>query len=105
MEGRVTPPGLGAGLLGVNVVVTPTLPIRKLEQFRFPRSKRKRIRKKWARKTENFRVKTTEAFLTDGALFVSLASYRRLKDAIESGLTAEAFVNGDLLAQLARGGR
>ena len=40
-------------LQGNPVYVSSYLVVR--EQFRFPRTKRKRIRKKWAKRTKNFR--------------------------------------------------
>lgn len=40
---------------GIPIVVNPCLPETRREQFRFPRSKKKRIRKKWAKDQRNWR--------------------------------------------------
>src|SRR5271157_2351570 len=47
-------PVCDAGYPAIKTVRTPMV---QFEQFRFPRSKRVRIRKKWAKRQENFRFK------------------------------------------------
>lgn len=47
-------------------------------QFRFPKSKKKRIRKKWSKRESNFRYK--EFYLKIGnTLFVSKKMYDKIK--------------------------
>lgn len=46
---------LGLVHSGLKIVTSPHLPRFKLVQFRFPKSKRKRIRMKWAKRPENFK--------------------------------------------------
>lgn len=43
------------GLPAIRVIESPYVPRFKLEQFRFPRSKKRRIRKKWAARQQNFK--------------------------------------------------
>lgn len=40
---------------GVPVYSSPHMPLTENRQFRFPRSKKKRIRKKWAKNPANYR--------------------------------------------------
>lgn len=50
---------------GLTVVETDML----IEQFRFPRSKKKRIRNKWSKNKNNFRPITNRAFKYQGKIF------------------------------------
>ena len=53
-------------------------------QFRFPKSKKKRIRKKWSKRKENYREKLKAVKLGD-TLYVSPSYFEVLKkDAIQS---------------------
>lgn len=54
-----------ASLGAIMVRETDTLPITTNQQVKFPRSKKKRIRKKWANQSKNFRQVTTDALLID----------------------------------------
>lgn len=47
------PAGLG-GLLGIQVVRSSMIPSREYRQVRFPRSKRRRIRRKWRKNRANW---------------------------------------------------
>ena len=53
-------------LAGIPIVTNPYMPETSRFQFRFPRSKRVRIRKKWAKKAENYREEAA-IFLVNGA--------------------------------------
>lgn len=72
---------------GYNVVVNTTGFTRK-EQVRFPRSKRRRIRKKWAKREENYRTKILDDILEiHGVLYMHPRTARRLQDAFAHDLT------------------
>lgn len=61
----------GGTFFGFNVIVDPLLPRFKDRQYRFPRSKKKRIRKKWANNDRNFRqVRTDDFFIIGGDTIV-----------------------------------
>jgi hypothetical protein len=78
---------------GIPIIVDETLPIRRRVQFRFPKSRRKRIRKKWAKQPENFRTETTHAvFVSPGAL--QRAGWHR------SGFVVSKVVEADLRASV-----
>lgn len=62
--------------LGLHVLVNPNLPPDK--QFRFPRSKKKRIRRKWAKDKRNIRRGEDVAFRFGDKLMVSPAMYNAL---------------------------
>lgn len=47
--------GMMGMMFGMQVVVDPHLPRFKMTQFRFPRSKGKRVRLKWTKRQENFK--------------------------------------------------
>lgn len=67
---------------GLNVVVSQFLPRFKLVQFRFPRSKKKRIRKKWSKQERNFKLVKHEAaaWRVGDTLYVHPTTYIRLKE-------------------------
>ncbi len=50
---------------GVPAVQTTRVPVVQFEQFRFPRSKRKRTQKKWAKRQENWRFKDVSYLAVD----------------------------------------
>lgn len=55
--------GMMPNLFGMPVYVSPApFPERRV-QFRFPRSKKRRIRRKWAARPENFRTETITAVM------------------------------------------
>lgn len=54
------------------------------EQYKFPKSKKKRIRKKWAKQSGYFRVQDVHrAIKIQGQLFVSTKIYEQLKNMAE----------------------
>ena len=64
-------------------------------QVRFPRSKKKRIRKKWRKDSRNFRIveKPWPAYLANGTLFCHTSTYLALKRSL--AVDGEAFVAGN----------
>lgn len=52
-------------LMGIPIVADPYCPKTIREQFRFPRSHKKRIAKKWKKRAKNFR-EVTAMFLING---------------------------------------
>jgi hypothetical protein len=67
---------------GVEVVVTTLLPTFHYKQNRFPRSKKKRIRNKWAKDMRNF-VKVSNGddfYRLDGKVLASARGYQMLRD-------------------------
>lgn len=67
---------------GMKIIVDDTLTQNaELQQFRFPRSRRKRIRRKWAKNRANYRLVVTERwfFVSGGsAVVMSSRHYRQL---------------------------
>lgn len=54
-------------------------------QFRFPKSKRRRIRKKWSKNPKNFRtVPRTDFFLYNGAIICHPKMARRLRTTLQN---------------------
>lgn len=54
------------------------------KQFRFPRSKKKRIRKKWSKQNKNFRSWTTQkatAYKVNGSFVMNSKAFHELKKA------------------------
>ncbi len=66
---------------GIQVIVNDLVCVYdKWKQYRFPKSRKKRIRKKWAKRNENFKfVKAERAFNMYGKLIVSSAMYEKMK--------------------------
>ena len=69
--------GLLGNYNGMPVNVTPTAIHRR--QFRFPRSKKKRIRKKFAKNQDNYKS-TPGAYMMMGRFIVHPAIYEKMKD-------------------------
>lgn len=69
---------------GIPVYVNDLLCIRKeLKQFRFPKSKKRRIRKKWTNNTRNYRVEDVHKLVTlEGKMYVSQKDFDRLTKSI-----------------------
>lgn len=67
---------------GIQLIEDKNLsPIVEFIQFRFPKSKKKRIIKKWLKRKENFKRKETERFLKfDDKIIVSSKVYDILKN-------------------------
>ena len=68
--------------LGLEIIVSKHLLDNvELVQVRFPRSKKRRIRKKWAKRRENYEERRTElAFRMGNQLLVSQRTYDALKE-------------------------
>jgi len=67
-------------LTGIKVLVDDLLGVRQ-EQFRFPRTKNRRIRRKWAKRPENLRtVCDPVAYKIPGGLLISSTMLRRMKE-------------------------
>jgi hypothetical protein len=65
------------------VYVSPYLPTMKLVQVKFPKSKKKRIRKKWSKQRKNFTHISCEDEiykLADNSFMVSPRIYQMIKD-------------------------
>ncbi len=72
--------GLGPGELKVisNDLVCV---FRKLTQYRFPKSKKSRIRKKWKKQNKNHRVQDHERIIKiDNTIIVSTRVYKQLQE-------------------------
>ena len=67
-------------LFGVNIYVNNYLqPITESVQFKFPKSKKKRIRKKWSKNSANFKLKTYDnVMIWDNKVFVNQEVYDKL---------------------------
>jgi len=62
---------MGSAFGGIRIVSSPLIPRFRMVQFRFPRTKSKRIRKKWAKRNENFRQEPIrEAYVIGGNTMV-----------------------------------
>lgn len=72
-------------------------------QYRFPRSKKKRIRKKWAKREGNFRYITSDGGQVildreNGCLFITATDYARLKAKLDNSiLTHQKEIESGLL--------
>lgn len=49
-------------------------------QYRFPKSKKKRIRRKWARRKENYRERDSAVLFDEDTLFVSPSLFEKFKN-------------------------
>ena len=79
----------GPSLFGVNIHVTDLLP-KEWRQVRFPKSRRKRIRKKWRKDSRNFAmVETVAMMVVNGQHLMSPKSFavltKTLKDSPATG--------------------
>jgi hypothetical protein len=70
-------PGMISGL---KVVVDENLPRYKLVQFRFPKTKKARIRKKWSKRTENcIHVPCKRWYVNGNTLVVHPVEFEQIK--------------------------
>jgi len=79
--------GLNQSWGGVPVVRSKFLPCKQeWRQVRFPRSKKKRIRKKWAKNKRNFRMVDTEPVMMNvaGTFYVNELGWKALKEMINA---------------------
>ena len=65
-------------LYGTNVIVVPEEYVTWPAQYRFPRSKKKRIQKKWRKNKQNYRP-TTHAVMMNGKIAIT----QRIADALK----------------------
>ena len=73
-----TPPTMN-GMNGTPVYVSKLCVMDEWTQYKFPKSKKSRIRKKWSKQNKNYRMETIErAYMADGKLFVSQKAYDML---------------------------
>lgn len=54
--------------------------LQKQVQFRFPRSKKKRIKRKWQKDKRNFRIESNQAIIAGDKIFVSPEVYQAIRD-------------------------
>lgn len=64
--------------MGKRVYSSPHL----VEQFRFPKTKGKRVRKKWRNRSENFRP-MNKAIVTEAGIFLHPLYFRKLAETIK----------------------
>lgn len=66
---------------GIRIIADPYLPKTRLEQFRFPRSKKVRIRKKWRKNPANWRDvdATGDIYWMDESALVAPELWEKLK--------------------------
>lgn len=70
-------------ILGMPVVLCPWMTTR--GQVRFPRSKKRRIRKKWAKQQRNYAsVPSNEILQMMGALYVHPNTWQRIKRVVDT---------------------
>lgn len=71
---------------GFNVIEDKfLLPDSKRIQFKFPKSKKRRIREKWMKRNENYKTIETERFIKfDNTIIVSTNSYNKLKKLLKT---------------------
>lgn len=74
----------GLALLGLRIEANELITARQRVQVRFPRSKRKRIRAKWAKRAANWRERwAPAAVFMRGTLYAHPTVYRRILKEIE----------------------
>jgi hypothetical protein len=66
------------GLSGIRIVANRYMPETISRQYKFPRSKKKRIRKKWAR-NPRYRKEFPAIWQMDGVIMVHPKTYERIK--------------------------
>lgn len=74
-------PSLNNHILGIPVFSTMTA----VEQFRFPRTKKRRIRKKWAARRENFRPDPNIYHIAGAGYVGHPATIAKMKGQLENG--------------------
>ena len=74
----MNPLNLGS-LAGVPIIVSKFLPDTERRQVRFPKTKRKRIRKKWAKRGQNWSImKKPVFFMMQGQILTNDLGYKSL---------------------------
>lgn len=75
-----------ASLYGIEVLTSKFCTERKSYQFKFPKTKRKRIQRKWAKRPCNLRDKEVPAaFLMQGKLLIHPDLQDKLEDLLREG--------------------
>ena len=71
-------------LYGFKIIEEPAMEIEKRVQFRFPKSKKRRIRKKWSRRSENWKdVPQSGILMVNGTLFIHPLRMTELRAQLE----------------------
>lgn len=71
-------------LYGFKIVEIPAMEIEKRVQFRFPKSKKRRIRKKWSRRSENWKdVPQSGILMVNGTIFIHPLRMTELRAQLE----------------------
>jgi hypothetical protein len=88
-------------LYGINLIVSPSLAITDRVQFRFPRSKKARIRKKWSKRQENFKSVHRDQCFKMGNTIVCSPGFcakiqKDLQDSIDSEFLREQRIGGGM---------
>ena len=88
-------------LYGFNLIVSPQIAITDGVQFRFPRSKKARIRKKWSKRQENFKsVQRDQCFKIGNTIVCTPGFYAKiqkdLQDSIDSEFLRAARIGGGM---------
>lgn len=78
-------------LVGVNIIVCDFLPVNRV-QVRFPRSKKKRMRKKWAKRNANWEERHYSVQM-GGALFVTNGMMDALRKKCKTRVCQDTLVN------------
>lgn len=77
-------------LFGMAVIKDPELLISDTVQFRFPRSKKARIRKKWAKRPENWkRVERDHVFKIGNTIVCSPSIVAQMRQHVQDKIEAE----------------
>lgn len=88
-------------LLGLNLIGIDWLTKTTYSQFRFPRSKRKRTRKKWSKDDRNWRVTVVpsdEVIVCGSFIYMHSANVQKIKDALAHQLNPAPLLASDPLA-------
>lgn len=71
----------------MDIVVSHSIDENKFIQIRFPKSKKKRIRKKWAKRPENWELRydrSAKGYIFGGKLIVGPETFKRIQNVIEA---------------------
>lgn len=65
---------------GIRVIESAWLPTFRIQQVRFSRSKKKRMRNKWKKRSENYKEIRTDIIMLNGVIYCSPGSFEKLKE-------------------------
>jgi hypothetical protein len=71
----------------MGLIVSHSVQETKFIQIRFPKSKKKRIRKKWSKRPENWELrydKSTKGYVLGDKMIVGPETFKRIKNVIEA---------------------